>query len=153
MTRTIGVEQSYSFGELASHNTAVWKAAVGPGSCLAQVPVRYSGMRRAWVGSRQDSSTPKTRQLDRFAVSQMWTEVPEVIGRGKTQDHGDDGEQQKRDRERKGRVPADAQVGEDRADEEQHQPDGSGHADERHGNAGDQADGAGELQRAEPRQP
>lgn len=39
MTRTIGVEQSYSVGELASHNTAVWKAAVGPGSCLAQVPV------------------------------------------------------------------------------------------------------------------
>ena len=44
MTRTIGVEQSYSVGELASHNTAVWKAAVGPGSCLAQVPVRYSRM-------------------------------------------------------------------------------------------------------------
>ncbi len=92
---------------------------------------------RGWVGSRQDSSTPKTRQLDRFRVSQMWTEVPEVIGRGKTQDQGDDGEQEKRDRERKGRVPADAQVGEDRADEEQHQPDRSGDADERHGNAGD----------------
>lgn len=44
MTRTIGVEQSYSVGELASHNTAVWKAAVGPGSCLAQMPVRYSRM-------------------------------------------------------------------------------------------------------------
>jgi hypothetical protein len=44
MTQTIGVEQSYSVGELASHNTAVWKAAVGPGSCLAQVPARYSRM-------------------------------------------------------------------------------------------------------------
>jgi AcrR family transcriptional regulator len=75
--------------------------------------------------------------VDRFPASQMWTEVPEVIGRGKTQDQGDDGEQEKRDRERKGRVPADAQVGEDRAEEEQHQPDRSGHADERHGNAGD----------------
>ena len=60
---------------------------------------------RGWVGRRQDSSTPKTRQLDRFPVSQMWTEVSEVIGRGKPQDQGDDGEQEKRDRERKGRVP------------------------------------------------
>src|SRR5215217_7755498 len=137
MTRPNGVEQSYSFGELASHNTAVWKAAVGPGSCLAQVPVRYSGMRppariratpraerapcadggvcRGWVGSRQHSSTPKNAPVDRFPVSQIWTEVPEVIGRGKTQDQGD--------------------------------------ADERHGNAGDQADGTGELQRSERQQP
>ena len=45
MTRPIRVEQSYSFGKLASHNTAVWKAAIGPGSCLAKVPVRYTGMR------------------------------------------------------------------------------------------------------------
>src|SRR5215203_3681477 len=45
MTRPNRVEQSYSLGKLASHNTAVWKAAVGPGSCLAKVPVRYTGMR------------------------------------------------------------------------------------------------------------
>lgn len=43
MTRTIGVEQSYSCRELASHNTAVWKAAVGPGSCLARVPAAVLG--------------------------------------------------------------------------------------------------------------
>ena len=29
MTRTIGVEQSYSVGELASYNTAVWKVGIG----------------------------------------------------------------------------------------------------------------------------
>ena len=43
MTRTIGVEQSYSCRELASHNAAVWKAAVGPGSWLARVPAAVLG--------------------------------------------------------------------------------------------------------------
>jgi hypothetical protein len=43
MTRPNGVEQSYSFGELASHNTAMWKAAVGPGSFLARVPAAVLG--------------------------------------------------------------------------------------------------------------
>ena len=43
MTRTIGVEQSYSAGELASHNARVLKAAVGPGACLARVPAAVLG--------------------------------------------------------------------------------------------------------------